>query len=67
MELNVLLLESVAINSYAVNGLPDTPIVEVLTVILELPTDTSMGALAVPGAELAPSTVSIRVNGGLAL
>ena len=63
----MLLLESVARNLYAVNGLPDIPVVEVLTVILELPTDTSIGALAVPGGELAPSTVSIRVNGGLAL
>ena len=45
----MLLLVSVALNLYAVNGSPDIPVVEVLTVILFVVTETCVAAFGVPG------------------
>ena len=59
----MLLLVSVALNLYAVKGLPDIPLVEVLTVILFVVTDTCVGALGVPGTE----PVVIEVPGPVVL
>jgi hypothetical protein len=47
----VLLLVSVALNLNEVKGDPDIPVVEVLTVILDVVTETSVGALGVPGTD----------------
>ena len=49
LESNVLLLESVALNLYAVKGPPVTPLVEFLTVILVVVLEIRIGALGVPG------------------
>ena len=47
----MLLLVSVALNLYEVKGPPDTPVVEVLTVILVVVTEICVGALGVPGRD----------------
>ena len=49
MQSNVLLLESVALNLYEVNGSPDIPVVEVVTLILFNVLERSVGAFGVPG------------------
>ena len=49
MQSNVLLLESVALNLYEVNGSPDIPVVEVLTIILFNVFETSVATFGVPG------------------
>ena len=49
LESNVLLLESVALNLYAVKGLPDTPVVDDLTVKLVAVLERNVGAGGVPG------------------
>jgi hypothetical protein len=63
LESNVLLLESVALNLNALKGLPLIPVVDDLTVILEVVTETCVGALGVPGGGL----VVDAVNGSLVL
>ena len=60
----MLLLESVALNRYPVNGLPDTPVVDDLTVKLVSVFETSVGALGVPGG--GPLVVD-ALNGALVL
>ena len=50
MPLNKILLGSVALNLYPVNGPPITPFVEVLTVILVVVTEISLGGLGFPGS-----------------
>jgi hypothetical protein len=66
LESNVLLLESVALNLNALNGDPVIPVVEVLTVILDIVLEIRVGALGVPGGPPA-ALVVIEVPGPVVL